>query len=267
MTKRKSDTTSRKKNTGTEWYRDAFAEDYLWLYAHRSEKEALSQVRIAIKHLPFKPGQKVLDIACGAGRHMLAFAQRGAVVAGVDLSKTLVSIARKRLREKGVKATVRQGDMRKIEYSERFDGATIWFTSIGYFATISEDQKVIDGLAEALKANGWWWIDLPNPAYLKANLIPSSSRTCRSPHGPAKVVENRRIAGRRVEKTIVITDSAGIRRYRESVRLYNPEQFGNLIRKAGLTTDGILGDYDGSPLTSDAPRQIWYGRKIGRPQE
>jgi SAM-dependent methyltransferase len=264
MAKRRLGATSSKSKSGTEWYRDAFAEDYLWLYAHRSEKEASFQVRIAIKHLPFKPGQKVLDIACGAGRHMLAFAQRGAVVAGIDLSKTLVSIARTRFREKGVRATVRHGDMRKLGYSGRFDGATIWFTSIGYFATIAEDQKVIDGLAAALKPGGWWWIDLPNPAYLKANLIPNSTRTCRGPNGRAKVVENRRIAGRRVEKTIVVTDSAGMRKYRESVRLYNPEQFGNIIRKAGLTTDGILGDYDGSPLTSDAPRQIWYGRKIGQ---
>jgi len=246
----------------TEWYRSAFAEDYLWIYSHRSEREAASQAAVAIRHVPFEPGQKVLDIACGAGRHMLAFARRGALVTGIDLSKTLVAQARARFKQKGYKAVLKLGDMRELKYSEKFDGATIWFTSIGYFASMAEDQKVIDGLASALKCGGWWWIDLPNPVYLEANLIPYSERVCRSPHGKATVIERRRIVQRRVEKSIIVNDPAGIRRYRESVRLYRPEQFGGLIEKAGLATDGILGNYDGSPLTSRSPRQIWYGRKL-----
>jgi SAM-dependent methyltransferase len=249
------------EKSSEEWYRTAFAEDYLWLYAHRSEREAAAQVRIAIEHLPFKSGHKVLDIACGSGRHMLAFARKKAVVTGVDLSKTLIAQARKRFRERELPVTLLVGDMRDLKYREVFDGATIWFTSIGYFSTISEDQKVITGLSSALKSRGWWWIDLINPAHLEANLVPYSERRRSGPYGQAKVVENRRIRDGRVEKDIIIHDSAGKREYRERVRLYRPEQFGNLIKKAGLATDGILGDYDGSPLTNKSPRQIWYGHK------
>jgi len=244
-----------------DWYRKAFAEDYLWLYSHRSEKEARSQVKVARKLLPFKPGQKIIDIACGAGRHMLPFARAGARMTGIDLSKPLLTIARQRFRDEGMKAVVRCGDMRELSYRAKFDGATIWFTSIGYFPTVSEDQKVINGLAAALKPEGWWWIDLPNPVYLEAYLVRFSERVRHGPNGKAKIAEKRRISGGRVRKTMIISDSAGTRRYEESVRLYRPEKFGNLVRKAGLTTDGILGDYDGSPLTIDAPRQIWYGRK------
>ena len=68
--------------TQKNWFEKSFQEDYLWLYAHRSDREATAQVRTAIRNLPFKPGQKVLDIACGAGRHMLAFARKGAIVTG-----------------------------------------------------------------------------------------------------------------------------------------------------------------------------------------
>jgi ubiquinone/menaquinone biosynthesis C-methylase UbiE len=247
--------------TRVEWYREAFAADYLWLYSHRSEQEATAQVRTAVRLLPFKPGQKLLDIACGAGRHMLAFTRRGAGVTGIDLSQTLVTYARRRFKEEGLKGTVIKSDMRELDYREKFDGATIWFTSIGYFATVAEDQRVITGMAAALKPGGWWWVDLPNPAKLEESLVPHSEKTRRGPNGMARVIEDRRIIGPRVEKTIKIIDRSGTRQYRESVRMYRPEQFGVLIRKAGLAADGILGDYNGVALTKDSPRQIWYGRK------
>lgn len=57
--------------------------------------------------------------------------------------------------------------------------------------------------------------------------------------------------------------SLGYRSYEERVRLYTLERFGSLIREAGLTTLGILGDYDGSPFTPKVPRQIWYGVNKG----
>jgi len=245
-----------------EWFEEAFAEDYLWLYAHRTQKEAARQVATAIRLLPFERGQKVLDIACGAGRHMLAFSRRGARVTGIDLSPVLVERARETFREKKTRVTVRIGDMRELSYRNSFDGATIWFTSVGYFRTMAEDQKVISGMARALRPGGWWWVDLPNPAYLEDNLVPQSERSVRSPYGKARVREKRRIVRGRVEKKILIKDPAGTRQYLESVRLYRPEQFGSLVKKAGLVTDGILGDYDGSPLGRQSPRQIWYGRKL-----
>jgi ubiquinone/menaquinone biosynthesis C-methylase UbiE len=250
-----------KKTTIRDWYREAFAEDYLWLYRHRSEKEAIAQVKKAISVLPFVAGQRVLDVACGSGRHMLAFARQGAQVTGLDLSKTLVAEARKRFAEEGLEAVIRRGDMRDLTYRNKFDGATMWFTSLGYFPTQAEDQTVIDGLSRALKSGGWWWIDLPNPAYLVSRLVPQSESVRIGPNGRAHVVETRRLIGRRVEKHIEIHDKAGKRSYVESVRLYRPEQFGAVIRKAGLTTDGILGDYDARALTSNAPRQIWFGHK------
>jgi SAM-dependent methyltransferase len=245
----------------TDWFKRAFADDYVWLYAHRDEREAARQVRTAIKIVPFEAGQKILDIACGAGRHVLAFARLGARVTGVDLSKTLLKIARKRIRRYGFPVTLVHGDMRDLAYDGRFDGATIWFTSLGYFSTVAEDRRVVRGLAAALKPGGWWLIDLPNPAFLERNLIQHSRRVVNGPHGKATISERRRIISRRIEKTIEITDSRGRRSYMESVRLYRPEQFGALINAAGLITDGILGDYDGRAMTAESPRQIWFGRK------
>jgi 2-polyprenyl-3-methyl-5-hydroxy-6-metoxy-1,4-benzoquinol methylase len=262
VTKRNSAKFSNKRPAvHKDWYRRAFADDYVWLYAHRDEREAEKQVRTAVRIVPFAPGQTILDIACGAGRHVLAFALSGARVTGIDLSETLVKIARRRIAETGVRASILRGDMRVLSYREEFDGATIWFTSLGYFSTVAEDARVMKGLAASLKHGGWWLVDLPNPAYLEKNLVGKSRRTVNGPHGRAAVTETRRIVGRRVEKTTHIDDPAGSRSYVESVRLYRPEQFGALVNAARLVTDGILGDYDGRAMTADSPRQIWFGRK------
>ncbi len=249
------------ENKYAEWYRDAFGSDYLWLYAHRSDTEARHQVNKLLEFVPFTTGQKILDIACGAGRHMLALAANGARVTGIDLSDILLKVARKKFAGSPYRATLRRLDMRDITYSNAFDGITLWFTSLGYFPTFADDFHVMKLISRALKSRGWWMIDLPHPAYLEKNLVPLSERTVVGPHGPARIIEKRWITGRHVRKTIDVTDSAGHRCYRESVRLYRPEQINDLFRRAGLMVDGVLGDYDGIPLSSESPRQLWFGRR------
>lgn len=244
------------------WFRQAFDKDYLWLYAHRSDKEAVRQVNEAVKHVPYKVGQKILDIACGSGRHMLAFAKKGAKVTGIDLSPALIKIASEKLQNAGVKTRLLLRDMRDLKLKEKFAGITLWFTSFGYFPTQADDRRVLKNIANHLKPGGWWWIDLIHPAYLEDNLVPESTRQLNGPYGKTIVTESRRLVGRRVVKTTRIVDSRGRRKYREFVRLYRPEQFGAMISSAGLRADGILGDYDGSALTRKSPRQIWFGRKF-----
>lgn len=245
-----------------EWYKSAFQDDYLWLYKHRSEEAAEIEVATAIKHLPFESGQSVLDLACGAGRHMLALSDYKARLTGVDLSDTLLEQAQNRFDSAGVKARLVKSDMRELPFDEEFDGITMWFTSFGYFEKTSEDLKVLLEIKRVLKPGGWWWIDLPNPTHLIKHLVPHSEREVEGPNGTARVTENRSIVSDCVVKRIEVNDTAGHRRYTERVRLYPPERFGYMVKRSGLTTLGILGDYDGSTLTPNVPRQIWYGLKL-----
>lgn len=243
------------------WFRESFLDDYLWLYAHRSDTEAFRQAKVAVKLLPFEKGQKILDVACGAGRHILAFARLGAKLTGVDLSPSLIKAARKKLKDKNVHSKLINQDMRKLKFKEEFDGVTMWFTSFGYFPTMADDKVVLKGVYRALKPGGWWWIDLPNPSWLEKNLIEETRRIKKGPFGNAEIHEKRRISGGRVIKNTCLEDDKGKREFVESVRLYRPEQFGSLVKSAGLKAVGVLGDYEGKALTADKPRQIWYGLK------
>ncbi|GAI67091.1 unnamed protein product, partial [marine sediment metagenome] len=50
------------------------------------EAEASKQVEFIEESIPLKPGQKILDLACGYGRHSILLAKKGYFVTGYDLS-------------------------------------------------------------------------------------------------------------------------------------------------------------------------------------
>lgn len=62
----------------------------------------------------------VLEPGCGSGRMLVAFADRGIDVAGIDLSPRMVELARERL---GGRGDVRVADMTDFDLGRTFDGA------------------------------------------------------------------------------------------------------------------------------------------------
>ncbi len=66
-------------------------------------------------------GQSVLDLGCGSGVYSLRFAERGAAVAGLDLSQVMISLAREKARERGLKVDFQVADISKLLAFE--DGA------------------------------------------------------------------------------------------------------------------------------------------------
>jgi SAM-dependent methyltransferase len=76
-----------------------------------------------IAALGLEPGQRVLDVGCGPGRHALAFAARGFAVVGVDISETFVRLAAEAADAAGVDATFLVADARRLEFDSAFDAA------------------------------------------------------------------------------------------------------------------------------------------------
>ena len=77
----------------TEWFERWFGEEYLQLYPHRDEDDAERVVSL-VDRVATLDGARVLDLACGPGRHAVRLVQRGADVLGLDLSLPLLTRAR-----------------------------------------------------------------------------------------------------------------------------------------------------------------------------
>ena len=118
--------------------------------------------------LGLKPGARLLDLACGTGRHALLLARRGAFVVGVDKTEAYLKEGRAQARARGLtNCLFARGDMRRLPFKGEFDAAMNLWTSFGYFSKPTDDLKALKGVARALKPGGLFLIDLLDFAWVK----------------------------------------------------------------------------------------------------
>ncbi|MCG8376773.1 MAG: class I SAM-dependent methyltransferase [Chlorobiales bacterium] len=246
-----------------EWFAEWFNHPlYLRVYSHRDEAEA----RTCLETIIHKTGLenltpsdvRVMDIACGAGRHALEFARLGFTTTANDLSPFLLACTRSQAERENISIECTRQDMRHISVENTYDLVVQLFSSFGYFKTKKEDLQVLRNVHRALKKDGRYILDLINPVYLKKNLNPSSSRTI----DDLIVSEQRRIEADRVIKQITIRSPDDSVTFEESVRLYRIEIIGDMLASAGFEIKEIFGDYEGSAFDEQtSPRLLLFARK------
>jgi SAM-dependent methyltransferase len=161
-----------------DWYETAFtgmSADMAW--TERTE----SEIKRALTMLRPQGGERILDLACGTGRHSLELVRQGFSVVGVEIGEELVEIARKDAEEQGLEAEFIQGDLRELDYEEEFDIVlNLNDGAVGYFETDEENHRTFEVIARALKSGGQNLVQLPNVLYAREHLpqrswIPSDS--------------------------------------------------------------------------------------------
>lgn len=246
------------------WYREWFGNDYLDLYAHRDAAEAERHVDFVIRCLrPDAPAdgtefrdhpRRVLDLACGSGRHSDALRRRGIGSMGIDLSLVLLTHAR---------VPAAQADMRRLPFAaERFDWVLNFFTSFGYFERERENFEVLEEIARVLRPAGRFVIDFLNRDRALANLRARETQEIRG-----RRVEIERWydeSSRRINKRMrLVGEAGGMRTYLESVRAYSHDEVTIGLRWAGLETDAVYGDFTGEPYSREtSERLIIVGHRV-----
>ena len=241
------------------WYKDWFnSEYYLRVYKHRDESEAERLVLLIEKSVNLESQSSVLDMACGAGRHAIAFAKKGYKVTAVDLSQRLLEEAKKNAIDAGVNINFVLSDILNFQTAKKFDLAVNLFTSIGYFETDEENYDVIEKANSLLKEDKYFVLDYFNKDFLLNNLIPTSIIS----ENGLKITQNRSIEGNRVVKKIIIENDGSLQEFYESVRLYSFEETKSIVERAGFKIIKEVGDFYGNTFKKEtSPRLILIAKK------
>lgn len=239
-----------------EWFEEWFDRDYAAIYAARDAGEAAAAVAMALRVAPGLARGPVLDLACGAGRHLEALRRVNPLAFGLDLSRDLLGLAPPDLGPWLLRA-----DMRALPVREgTLSGICMWFTPFGYFPD-AENVALLRRLGALLAPGGVVVLDYLNARHLREHLVPEDEQEA----GGIHVLNRRTLEGQRVVKRMVLTRPAtgATRTVTESVRLYEPEEMEALAADAGLGIFARAGGYDGADFDpARSGRWIGFLRKV-----
>lgn len=236
----------------TEWFEEWFGEEYLALYPHRDSAEAARAVALIRTALPWRAGWRVLDVACGAGRHARALQAADARCTGLDLSAALLRRARAFTSVPLVRADMRALPIRAAS----MDLTVNLFTSFGYFATDGEHLAALAEMAGTVRPAGWQVLDFLNADAVRAQLVPAE--TAELAGRPVRVTRELLDDGRFVQKRISTAEG---RVFTERVRLFGAAELEAMLSRCGIAVRHRFGDYDGNPLTPESPRVVLMGER------
>jgi SAM-dependent methyltransferase len=181
--------------------------------------------------------ERILDMACGSGRHSLELRRRGFEVVGADISPDLIEIARRDAAAEGLDVEFVLSDLRDLDFDSEFDLVlNLNDGAIGYLESDEENLRTFEVISRALKPGGRNLIQLPNVLYAKERLpqrswIPATDMIELVEHRWDK--KTRRMEGKMVAARFgeVLEDLSGIE---FSQRLYTVEELRHIYASVGM---------------------------------
>ena len=240
----------------SEWWETFFPGPWgEWQARGFSQKNTSSEADFLVTSLGLKPGDKVLDVACGTGRHAIELESRGIEVTGIDFNGAILATAEQRAREHGVEPLFLKTDMRCLRFSAEFDAAYSFWTSFGYFENESHDYVVLRRIAESLKPGGRFLLDLHTSETVLPFFRPEQV-TPLDDSGANELRENARIDFEtgRVEADWTFVESGRARSVHSSLRLYSYRELCLLLREAGFDRIEGFDSKTGKPFALGAKR-------------
>jgi SAM-dependent methyltransferase len=234
-----------------DWYRPVAAhlrEAYLrysFTYGTAQEVEFLYEA------LQLRPGQRILDIGAGPGRHSVEFAHRGLNVVAIDISPDFAALARNRAREAGVSVSVFEMDAQSLPFEEEFDAAVSLCE--GAFGLGLDDLKILRGLSRSLKPGGRAAVGAPNVFHVVTHLRGDGD------FDPVRML---------FRETVDVIGADGVSRSFELWNsCYTPRELEWIANGAGLEAEAVYGvspgEYGRNAPTAEHPEVLLLARKPG----
>lgn len=237
-----------------EWFDSPF---YHKLYFERDEEEARTFINKLARHLILPPESRILDIACGRGRHSKTLAALGHFVTAIDLSSNSITFA-KQFESDHLQFYVH--DMRLPFYSNYFDYGVNLFTSFGYFKTRREHDDAFRTICRSLKPHGKLVMDYLNVHYAEDNLVRNEVKQLDGTvyhllrwHDENHFYKKITVDDVLLKEPFTVT---------EKVAKFKLDDFTEMLAYQGMQIEELFGDYDlGNYDVKKTPRLIFVAKK------
>jgi ubiquinone/menaquinone biosynthesis C-methylase UbiE len=254
-----------------EWQGRYFGEAYLEIYARLmyDRKKVLREVNFIQNALHLKKGSRILDLACGFGKHLIFFLKKGLCAFGLDIMHPYLRYAMGKM-----PVTFRRkpplviGTMTRLPFQEEtFEAVVSLFNSFGYrpMDAPDPDMAILREVARVLRTGGQFLVEVPNkqPVIKMVRTTPQTIQCGRDflIHEFWDYDTRRTILFNRTFFNI----RGGITEAGYCLRLFTLRELTALFQNAGLGVRRIFGDYDGAKYDrAISPMMLVIGEKPGR---
>ena len=241
-----------------EWFGEWFDSPYYHvLYKHRDHEEAQAFINVAIEYLGVNSQHKIMDLACGKGRHSIYLNKKGFDVVGLDLSAQSIEYANKFANDR---LHFYIHDMREVFAEEAFDFVFNFFTSFGYFETKEEHEKAIHSIAQSLKKGGVFLLDFLNPYTVINHLVTEEKKEI---DGIEFHITKDFTEDGYITKDIEFIAHGKSHHFKEKVKALRRVDFLEYFKNSNLDVIDILGSYELAPYVPEkSERMIFILKKL-----
>ncbi len=245
-----------------DWYRHGWTLD---IKNQTWTQQTEQQVDFLMRTLNLRGDEKILDLACGYGRHALSFARRGLSVTGVDLTPAYIEDAKKTAAEQGLDATFLCADLRDVSFCGQFDVVlNLADGAIGYLETEEENLKIFDVISRAQRPGGKHFMDVCNAEHAEL-FFPKRWWEA----GPSSLAfaqfewdsTARRMLFGGCELQFGQPLTAPDIPFGDPTRLYSVAELRQILAKRGLQIVTTYSDYDGHPASEKQMQLMVYSVK------
>jgi SAM-dependent methyltransferase len=241
-----------------EWFADEALWEAFYPFLFRAQRFAAGESESqAIARLTGVERGRLLDLACGPGRHATAFAKAGFQVTGVDRSRFLLSKAA----SAQAKVEWVNEDMRTFVREGEFDLAICMLSSFGYFEDDADNRKVLENVCRSLRSDGCFVLDVIGKEVLARIFQPTAADTV--PGVGTYFSERRWVdAFTKLENDwTIVSEAKEVKRYRMRHWVYSARELELMLRDAGFGDVRFFGGLSGELYGPGASRLIALARR------
>ncbi len=219
------------------------------------------EVDFILSIVPVEPGDKLLDIGCGFGRHSIELARRGFDVLGVDPSEAMIAAALERSVRAGNKPDFRQLRGEDLTAVDEFHAAICLFTTLGQVADQGDNIPLLKNTFQSLHQGGYFILEIPQRAWAVNNL--NLEERFGEGENYTQVDRSYDADQNLVTEKFTLVSPAEQRLYVLQYRLFNRAQGSHLLEEAGFSGITFFDGYTDTPLDDHNPTMVIRAQKPG----